>query len=34
VHAPNENIRIPDFVLAVRHVAAIIEKLGKQADRR
>ncbi len=33
VHAPNENIRIPDFVLAVRHVAAIIERLGEPAAR-
>ena len=28
-HAPDENIRISDFVLGTRHVAAIIERLGQ-----
>ncbi len=32
-HAPNENIRIPDFVQGVRHVAAIIERLAELASR-
>lgn len=29
-HAPDENVRISDFVLGTRHVAAIIERLGEQ----
>ncbi len=29
-HAPNENIRIPDFINGTRHVAAIIEALGER----
>lgn len=28
-HAPDENIRLPDFVLGTKHVAAIIEGLGE-----
>ena len=28
-HAPDENIRIPDFISGTRHVAAIIERLGE-----
>ena len=28
-HAPDENIRLEDFVLGTKHVAAIIEALGK-----
>ena len=28
-HAPDENIRLPDFVLGTKHVAAIIEALGE-----
>ena len=28
-HAPDENIRIPDFISGTKHVAAIIERLGE-----
>ena len=28
-HAPDENIRISDFVAGTKHVAAIIEALGE-----
>jgi acetylornithine deacetylase/succinyl-diaminopimelate desuccinylase-like protein len=28
-HAPDENIRISDFILGTRHVAAIIQRLGE-----
>lgn len=28
-HAPDENIRIPDFISGTKHVAAIIERLGQ-----
>ncbi len=28
-HAPDENIRLADFVLAARHVAAILERCGR-----
>jgi acetylornithine deacetylase/succinyl-diaminopimelate desuccinylase-like protein len=27
IHAPNENVRLDDFVLGVKHVAAIIGKM-------
>jgi acetylornithine deacetylase/succinyl-diaminopimelate desuccinylase-like protein len=30
-HAPDENIRLRDFVLGTRHVAAILERLGEEA---
>jgi len=30
-HAPDENIRLADFFLAVKHVAAILERCGKGA---
>ena len=30
-HAPDENIRLADFVKGTRHVAAVIDRLGKRA---
>ncbi len=30
-HAPDENIRIPDFISGTKHVAAIIERLADSA---
>ncbi|HXH22208.1 MAG TPA: M20/M25/M40 family metallo-hydrolase [Dehalococcoidia bacterium] len=32
-HAPDENIRLQDFLLGTRHVAAIIQRLGDLAPR-
>jgi acetylornithine deacetylase/succinyl-diaminopimelate desuccinylase-like protein len=32
-HAPDENIRLQEFVLGTRHVAAIIQALGKSAAK-
>ena len=32
IHAPDENIRIGDFIAGTKHVAAIIEALGKDTE--
>ena len=34
IHAPNENIRIDDFILGAKHVAAIIHRLGIEAQTK
>ncbi len=32
IHAPNENIRVDDFIRGIKHVAAIIHRLGLDAQ--
>jgi acetylornithine deacetylase/succinyl-diaminopimelate desuccinylase-like protein len=29
IHAPNENVRLDDFVMGIKHVAAIFARLGE-----
>jgi acetylornithine deacetylase/succinyl-diaminopimelate desuccinylase-like protein len=34
IHAPNENVRLEDFIMGIKHVAAILKRMGQNEKER